>query len=128
MKDKRMKKKNSKKIDEELIEKTEKPTESIPTEDIERHPELSRSIEEPVKPRKQRGYQYISKQFIERLNKPLYTNLILGFSLVLSLGYFTFGVLGAITNFGITESGAWRIFEATAILGWGQMRITGFIL
>ncbi len=128
MKERKLKNKKTKETNEKIEEETEKSTKSIPTEDIERHPELSRAIEEPVKPRRQRGYQYIPEQFIERLNKTLYTNLILGFSLVLSLGYFTFGVLGAITNFGITESGSWRIFEATAILGWGQMRITGFIL
>ncbi len=126
---KETKKKNEKimETNEEIIE-IEKSTKSIPTEDIESHPELSRIVEEPAKPRRHRRQQYIPKQFIERLNKPLFTNLILGFSLVLSLVYFTFGVLGAITNFGITESGSWRIFEATAILGWEQMRITGFIL
>lgn len=128
MKETKLKNEKTRETNEEIEEETEESTKSIPTEDIERHPELSRSIEEPVKTKRPRGYQYIPKQFIERLNKPLYTNLILGFSLILSLGYFTFGVLGAITNFGITESGSWQIFEATAILGWGQMRITGFIL
>jgi len=124
-----IKKKNEKTMEtNDEIAETEKSTKSIPTEDIESHPELSRIIEEPAKPRRHRRQRYIQRQFIERLNKPLFTNLILGFSLVLSLVYFTFGVLGAITNFGIAESGSWQIFEATAILGWEQMRITGFIL
>ena len=127
MKDTRKKNEETMETNEEITEIKES-TKSIPTEDIESHPELSRIIEEPVKPRRHRRRRFIPKQNIERLNTPLYTNLILGFSLVLSLGYFTFGVLGAITNFGITESGSWRIFEATAILGWEQMRITGFIL
>ncbi|MCK5047365.1 MAG: hypothetical protein KAS22_12340 [Candidatus Heimdallarchaeota archaeon] len=127
MNDTRKKNEKTMETNEEITE-FEEPIKRIPTEDIESHPELSRIIEEPTKPKRYRRQRFIPKQNIERLNKPLYTNLILGLSLVLSLGYFTFGVLGAITNFGITESGSWRIFEATAILGWEQMRITGFIL
>ncbi|NHJ32635.1 MAG: hypothetical protein FK732_07225 [Asgard group archaeon] len=120
--------KDKKIMDKTNEKKTDEPIKSIPTEDIEKHPELSRTIEEPVEPRRRRGYHYIPKQFIERMNKPLFTNLILGFSVILSLAYFTFGTLGAISSFGNTENVTWRIYEATAILGWEQMRITGFVL
>ncbi|NPE08237.1 MAG: hypothetical protein GNW80_08145 [Asgard group archaeon] len=127
MKDIKIKNKKTKETNEEIVE-IEESTKSIPAEDLERHPELSRAIEEPLKSKRRRGYQYIPKQFIERLNKPLFTNLILGFSIFLSLVYFIFGVLGAISNFGITESESWNIYEKTAFLGWEQMRITGFVL
>lgn len=127
MKDTRKKNEKTMEANEEITEIKES-TKSIPTEDIEKHPELSRSIEEPDKPKRRMGFHIIPKQFIERMNKPLFTNLILGFSVILSLAYFTFGTLGAISNFGNTENVTWQIYETTAILGWEQMRITGFIL
>jgi hypothetical protein len=104
------------------------PVKSIPSEDIEKHPELSRVLEEPPKERRWRRKHYIPKQFIERLDKQIATNLILGLSIILSLGYFTFGIFGVLANFGVSESSTWKLFETTAILGWNQMRITGFVL
>ncbi len=112
------------------IKETEKkePIKSIPTEDIEKHPELSRVIEEPPKEKRWRRRHYIQKQFLERLDKQRATNLILGFSIILSLGYFTFGLFGVLANFGVSDSSPWKLFEVTALLGWDQMRVTGFVL
>ncbi len=108
-------------------EKAEEATKTIPREDIKKHPELSRAIEEPEK-QKRRAYHFIPRQFIERLNKPLYTNLILGFSMILSLSYFMFGTLGALANLSNISAKLYSLFETTAILGWEQMKVTGFVL
>ncbi|MBK5112163.1 MAG: hypothetical protein KGD59_07680 [Candidatus Heimdallarchaeota archaeon] len=121
-----------KKLTKEKTKQSEEtPEESIkivPSEDVEIHPELSRIIEEPIKPRRHRKRHFVTKKRIEQFNNPLITKIILGFSIVLSFVYITFGILGILAIAGLKESGSWQIYEATSILGWNQMKITGFIL
>ncbi|MHA1212780.1 MAG: hypothetical protein ACTSSH_09995 [Candidatus Heimdallarchaeota archaeon] len=100
----------------------------IPEEDLAAHPELSRQVEKKPRRKRPKIHHRIPKELVERLNKQAYTNMILGAAVVLGLANITFGILGVLAIFGLSEDNTWKIFEYTAILGWNQLRITGFIL
>jgi len=65
---------------------------------------------------------------IDNFNRPIYTNIILGLAILLSIVNVVFGMLGVIAIFGVRDDDAWIFYQNTAILGWEQLKITGFIL
>ena len=98
----------------------------------EEHPELTRAIQWR-KDRYRRFMRFTKrdhkmKRLADKLNKPQFTNRILGYTIILGLLYLAFGVIGALTLAGHTNSTAWAIYIATSIFGWKGHAITGFAL
>ncbi len=113
------------KIEEE--NSTEEKKKIISTEEIELHPELTRTVDIEKKPKRKRRY-YVPKEIIDHFNKPYYTNIILGAAILLGLANICFGLLGVLAIFGLSDENSWIIFQNTAILGWEQLKVTGFVL
>lgn len=104
----------------------------IPQDELEAHPELTHEIMKKEsrlsKYMKNRQRTRIPARYIWLLNLPLFTNLILGFSIILGLLFLYFGVMGALTIIGLTEQNAWAIYDVMWIFGWEGSAITGFAL
>jgi hypothetical protein len=99
--------------------------EEIPQEEIELHPELSRESIKETRPTRFPRHRYIPKEMVDRLNQQGYTNLVLGLAIVLGIIYIVFGILGILAIFGEVS---WSFYQTTKILGWNQLKITGFVL
>ena len=112
------------KISNEEAEKEE----VISQEDLEKHPELSVEVAKEKKTRPEKIVRRIPKEMIERFNKQSYTHLIMALAIILGIANITFGILGILAIFGYREDIVWKIFQGSEILGWNQLKITGFIL
>ena len=98
----------------------------------EDHPELTRAIQ--WRHRRDRRLMRFTKhdhrrrKIADRLNKPHFTNLILGFTIIIGILYILFGITGVLSLAGHTENTLWPFYSATSIFGWKGHAITGFAL
>lgn len=109
-------------------EKLEEKLQEISQEDLEAHPELSIEVTKEKRPKREKMHRYMPKVIVDRLNKQSYTHLIMVLAIILGIANITFGILGILAIFGYKEETAWRIYQTLEILGWNQLKITGFIL
>ncbi|HUU77266.1 MAG TPA: hypothetical protein VMX55_02895 [candidate division Zixibacteria bacterium] len=105
-------------------------------EELEAHPELGYEIKksrrQSLKDRREQHFRerhlHQRIMMVKEFNKPVYTHVIEGFSIVLGALFIAFGVIGAISIFGITESNSWKIYQSTSFFGWKGNAITGIAL
>lgn len=105
-------------------------------EELEAHPELYRKITKTKRKKLwekrrthfEKQHHYRTIKMVKEFNKPIYTHLIEGLSIVLGILFVAFGVIGGISIFGITENNTWPIYSATRFFGWEGNAITGFVL
>ncbi|NHJ48565.1 MAG: DUF308 domain-containing protein [Asgard group archaeon] len=125
MKDRRLKRFQKFTRKQQIKEDKQEVKEDIPQEDLELHPELSRETSKEARPARLRMHRFVPKEMVERFNRTSYTNLILSLAIIMGIIYLVFGILGIIAIFG---DDVWNFYIATKILGWKQLKITGFIL
>ncbi|HUT82607.1 MAG TPA: hypothetical protein VMZ29_15535 [Candidatus Bathyarchaeia archaeon] len=97
-------------------------------ENLTDHPEITRSIKTEKKDKRLHIFQKIPKSYVEKLNQPIYTHIIFGVAVFFGITNITFGIFGILAIFGLKEENSWKIFDKMVILGWEQLKITGFIL
>ncbi|MBN1328378.1 MAG: hypothetical protein JXA54_02785 [Candidatus Heimdallarchaeota archaeon] len=97
-------------------------------ENLSVHPEITRSIKKVKQERSHHIFQKVPISFVEKMNEPIYTHIILGLAVFFGITNITFGIFSILAIFGLNEENIWPLYEKMVIFGWEQLKITGFIL
>jgi len=122
---------SGKKTEEEKTAAQKDKQMAIPKEEVETHPELSVTIAKKkkiVKIERKRKKHVITQEVVDKFNRRIVTNGIIGMSIFLAVIYFISGILGILSIFGIREGTSWTVYTKTAFFGWQQLKVTSFVL